>query len=139
MTQTDTATHKFTDMNAVELRASMAQFEGLCVVATVNPDGTPDAAIFVPTMPDDEHVIFMLADNHTRANLERTGKARLVYDVTNPRAAEKAARHAGARLDVSLVRQDGETAEEYEHVARNFPRMNPAVVILRIERILPIG
>lgn len=139
MTQTDTATHKFTDMNAVELRASMAQFEGLCVVATVNPDGTPDAAIFVPTMPDDEHVIFMLADNHTRANLERTGTAHLVYDVARPHAENKAARHAGARLDVSLVRQDGETAEEYERVASSFPRMNPAVVILRIERILPVG
>ena len=139
MTQTDTATHKFTDMNAVELRASMAQFEGLCVVATVNPDGTPDAAIFVPTMPDDEHVIFMLADNRTRANLERTGTAHLVYDVARPHAEDKAARHAGARLDVSLVRQDGETAEEYERVASSFPRMNPAVVILRIERILPVG
>ena len=139
MVQTDTSTHKFTDMSVAQLRASMARFEGLCVVATVNPDGTPDAAVFAPAMPDDEHVILMLADNHTRANLERTGKARLVYDVTNPRAAEKAARHAGARLDVSLVRQDGETAEEYEHVARNFPRMKPAVVILRIERILPIG
>lgn len=139
MTQTDTATHKFTDMNAVELRASMAQFEGLCVVATVNTDGTPDAAIFVPTMPDGEHVIFMLADNHTRANLERTGTAHLVYDVARPHAEDKAARHAGARLDVSLVRQDGETAEEYERVASSFPRMNPAVVILRIERILPVG
>ncbi|MDM8288711.1 pyridoxamine 5'-phosphate oxidase family protein [Slackia piriformis] len=139
MAQTDTSTRKFTDMSVAQLRASMAQFEGLCVVATVNPDGTPDAAVFAPVMPDDEHVILMLADNHTRANLERTGKARLVYDAANPRAEEKAARHAGARLDVSLVRQDGETAEEYEHVARNFPRMNPAVVILRIERILPIG
>ena len=128
MVQTDTSTHKFTDMSVAQLRASMARFEGLCVVATVNPDGTPDAAVFAPAMPDDEHVILMLAD-----------KARLVYDVATPRAAEKAARHAGARLDVSLVRQDGETAEEYEHVARNFSRMNPAVVILRIERILPIG
>lgn len=62
----DTATRKFTDMDATALRASMGRFEGVCVVATVNPDGTPDAAIFAPAMPDDEHVILMLADN-TRA------------------------------------------------------------------------
>ena len=74
----DTATRKFTDMDAAALRASMGRFEGVCVVATVNPDGTPDAAIFAPAMPDDEHVILMLADNHTRANIERTGVARLV-------------------------------------------------------------
>ena len=53
----DTATRKFTDMDAAALRASMGRFEGVCVVATVNPDGTPDAAIFAPAMPDDEHVI----------------------------------------------------------------------------------
>ena len=135
----DTATRKFTDMDAAALRASMGRFEGVCVVATVNPDGTPDAAIFAPAMPDDEHVILMLADNHTRANIERTGVAHLVYDVANPTAEDKAARHAGARLDLALVRPDGDAAEEHRRVAEAFPRMNPAVMILRIERILPVG
>ena len=126
-------------MDAAALRASMGRFEGVCVVATVNPDGTPDAAIFAPAMPDDEHVILMLADNHTRANIERTGVARLVYDVADPTAEDKAARHAGARLDLALVRPEGETAEKHRRVAEGFPRMNPAVMILRIERILPVG
>lgn len=135
----DTSTRKYTDMDAAVLRASTGRFEGICVVATVNPDGTPDAAIFVPTMPDDEHVIFMLADNHTRANIERTGMAHMVYDVPNPAAATKEARHAGARADLALVRPEGADADEYRRIADAFPRMNPAVVILRIERILPVG
>ena len=134
-----TSTHKFTDMDAAALRASMAKFEGVAVVATVNPDGTPDAAIFMPAMPDDDHVILVLAQNHTRANIERTGVAHLVYDVANPHAKEKAARHAGARLDLTLVRSEGDTAAEYDEVAREYAHMNPAVMILRIERILPIG
>ena len=37
----DTAARKFTDMDAAALRASMGRFEGVCIVATVNPDGTP--------------------------------------------------------------------------------------------------
>lgn len=135
----DSSTRKFTDMDANRLRESMARFEGVCVVATVNPDGTPDASIFMPAMPDDGHVILILADNRTRANIERTGKARLVYDVPNPHAEEKAQRHAGARMDLSLVRPEGESAEEFQQVAQSFPRMNPAVVILRIERLLPVG
>lgn len=134
-----TSTHKFTDMDAPQLRASLAKFEGIAVVATVNPDGTPDAAIFVPAMPDDSHVILVLANNHTRANIERTGVAHLVYDVANPHAEDKAARHAGARLDLALVKAEGETAAEYSRVAQAYERMNPAVMILRIERILPIG
>ena len=48
----DTSTRKFTDMDAMRLKDSMARFEGVCVVATVNPDGTPDASIFMPAMPD---------------------------------------------------------------------------------------
>ena len=126
-------------MDAKQLRESMARFEGVCVVATVNPDGTPGASIFMPAMPDDGHVILILADNRTRANIERTGKARLVYDVPNPHAEEKARRHAGARMDLSLVRPEGESAEEFQQVAQSFPRMNPAVMILRIERLLPVG
>lgn len=134
-----TSTNKFTNMDAARLKESMAKFEGVSVVATVNPDGSPDAAVFVPTMPDEQHVMMMLAQNHTRANIERTGIAHLVYDVVRPDAAEKAERHAGARLDLALVRSDGESAEEYRQVAAKIERMNPAVVILRIERILPIG
>lgn len=137
--QADTSTRKFTDMDAAALKASMARFAGVAVVATVNPDGTPDAAIFVPVMPDEEHVILILADNHTRANIERTGIAHLVYDVPNPAAEDKAARHAGARLDLALVHNEGADAAEWQRVADSFPRMNPAVMILRIERILPVG
>lgn len=135
----DSSTRKFTDMDAKQLRESMARFEGVCVVATVNLDGTPDASIFMPAMPDDGHVILILADNRTRTNIERTGKARLVYDVPNPHAEEKAGRHAGARMDLSLVRPEGESAEEFQQVARSFPRINPAVMILRIEQLLPVG
>lgn len=134
-----TSTGKFTDLAAAELQASMAKFEGVCVVATVNPDGTPDAAIFVPAMPDLEHVVLILADNHTRANIERTGVAHLVYDVPRPEAPEKAERHAGARLDLSLVRPDGATADEHARVAASYPHMNPAVMIMRIEKLLPVG
>lgn len=137
--QADTSTRKFTDMDAAALKESMARFAGVAVVATVNPDGTPDAAIFAPVMPDEEHVILILADNHTRANIESTGIAHLVYDVPNPAAEDKAARHAGARLDLALVRNEGADATEWQRVADSFPRMNPAVMILRIERILPVG
>lgn len=135
----DTSTRKFTDMDAMRLKDSMARFEGACVVATVNPDGTPDASIFMPAMPDPEHVILILADNHTRANIERTGKARLVYDVPNPHAEDKAGRHAGARIELSLVRPEGDSAEEFQRVAQGVPHMNPAVMVLRVERLLPVG
>ena len=135
----DTSTHNFTDMDAPALKASMDRFEGVCVVATVNDDGTPNASIFVPVMPDESHIILILAGNRTRENIERMGIARLVYDVADPKAEDKEARAAGARLDLELVKNEGSEAEEYQAVADSFPHMNPAVLIMRIKTILPVG
>lgn len=135
----ESATNKFTNMDAAKLKDSMAKFEGMGIVATVNEDGSPNAAIFMPAMPDEEHLVLVLAKNNSRANIERTGKAHLVYDVPNPKAEEKAARHAGARLELRLLRPEGETAAEYQQIAESYPRMNPATLIFRIENIFPIG
>lgn len=135
----DTATNRFGNMDAAELKASLTRFEGVCVFATVNPDGTPNAAIFVPVMPDEEHLAVAMAPNHTRENLKRTGVAHVVYDVADPKAADKADRHRGARLAVSLLSPDGPDAAEYERVASAYARMNPATLILRIDEIMPVG
>ena len=56
--------------------------EGIFVLATTNEDGSPDAAIFVPRLLDETHLIMFLAPNRTRQNLERTGQAWGVYEVT---------------------------------------------------------
>lgn len=139
MDRKDASTNKFTNMDAQALAASMARFEGECALATVNDDGTPNAALFMPVMVDDAHVVFVLAQNRTRENVERTGQAWAVYVVANLGAEEKSARHAGARLRLSLVRDEGPTAEEYQAAAAKFPRMNPYVLIFRVEEILPVG
>lgn len=132
------ATGKYTDFDATQLSESMARFEGVCVLSTVNEDGTPNAAIFVPFMVDEEHAVFVLAANRTRENVERTGRAWAVYDVANPGAKEKKDRHAGARLRLSLVRES-EFPEEFQRVAEAYPRMNPHALIFRIEEIVSIG
>ena len=139
MDRKDASTNKFTNMDAKALAASMAKFEGECALATVNDDGSPNAALFMPCMVDESHVVFVLAPNRTRENVERTGLAWAVYVVASPAAEEKAQRHAGARLRLSLVRNEGETADEYQAVAEKFPRMNPYVLVFRIEEILPVG
>lgn len=132
------ATNKYTNFGPAELAASMSKFEGLCVLSTVNEDGTPNAGIFMPFMVGPGHVVFVLAANRTRENVERTGCAWAVYDVANPSAKEKKDKHAGARLRLSLVREF-ESPEEYRQVAEAYPRMNPYVLIFRIEEIAAIG
>lgn len=135
----DASTNRFTNFNAQELSESLNKMEGVFVLATTNEDGSPDAAIFVPRMLDESHLIMFLAPNRSRVNLERTGQAWGVYEVLNPEATEKQQRYAGARMKLSLVKPEGETAKEFAHVTANFPAMNPAALVLRIEQLIALG
>lgn len=135
----DASTNHFTNFTIDELGDSLRKMEGTFVLATVNEDNTPDAAIFVPQLLDSTHLIMFLAPNRTRANLERSGHAWGVYEVINVEASEKQQRYAGARMKLSLVKPEGETAEEFKQATANFPRMNPAAVVLRIEELIALG
>lgn len=130
------ATEKYTTLGPDALAASLRAVEGVSVVATVNEDGTPNAAIFVPMMPDASHVVMTLARNRTRENLERTGHAVLVYDVASPHAAEKAERHCGVRMRLSLVSPD---ESEHAEVAALWPHMTPFTMILGVDEVEPLG
>lgn len=130
------ATGKFTTLAGEALRESMGKVEGTSVVATVNEDGTPNAAIFVAMMADEDHLVMTLAANRTRENIERTGSCVVVYDVANPQAADKAARHKGARLRCELVAAG---TEEHERVAAAWPHMTPYTLVLRVTDLMAIG
>ena len=135
----DASTNHFTNFTVEELGASLAKMEGIFVLATTNEDGSPDAAIFVPRLLDETHLIMFLAPNRTRQNLERTGQAWGVYEVTHADATEKQQRYAGARMKLSLVKPEGETAEEFAQATAHFPSVNPAALVLRIEQLIALG
>lgn len=113
--------------------------EGIFVLATTNEDNTPDAAVFVPRMLDEQHLVFFLAQNRSRKNLERTKQAWGVYEVSHPEAKEKQDRYAGARLKLSLVLPEGETAKEFKEATKDFTQMNPAAIVVRIEQLIALG
>lgn len=135
----DATTNRFTNLNAKQLGESLAKMEGIFVLATTNEDNTPDAAIFVPRMLDEQHLVFFLAQNRSRKNLERTKQAWGVYEVSHPEAKEKQDRYAGARLKLSLVLPEGETVKEFEEATKDFPQINPAAIVVRIEQLIALG
>lgn len=135
----DATTNRFTNLNAKQLGESLAKMEGIFVLATTNEDNTPDAAVFVPRMLDEQHLVFFLAQNRSRKNLERTKQAWGVYEVSHPEAKEKQDRYAGARLKLSLVLPEGETAKEFKEATKDFAQMNPAAIVVRIEQLIALG
>lgn len=130
------ATGKFTTLTGDELIQSMRRVEGTSVVATVNEDHTPNAAIFVPMLADEQHLVMTIANNRTRENIERTKTCMVVYDVSNPQAEQKSERHRGARMHCTLL--DANT-EEYQRIAQMWPHFSPYTLVLRVEDICPIG
>lgn len=86
----------YTNLDQAALLEAIGQFKGLCNVSTVNADGTPNIAIFVPGVADDSHIFFNWADNATKANVLREKAAIMSYDIADPTAEEKDGRHSGA-------------------------------------------
>lgn len=135
VTTPSTYTNKYTNYSQEEVLQAMKQYRGLCTVATVNAEGTPNVAIFVPGVADDSHIMFYWANNATKENVLRDGKAVLTYDVANPTAESKEERHQGAVIKVELETDEQVLAD----LKANNEAVNDAAVVLKIVEVLPIG
>ena len=125
----------YTNMDQAAAQEALSQYSGLCNVATVSADGTPNLAIFVPGVVDEDHIMFGWADNATKANVLRDKQAVITYDVANPSAETKEERHQGAILKVELE-EDQEVLDAIYAANEN---ISDVYTILKIVEVLPIG
>ena len=125
----------YTNLDQAALLEAIGQFKGLCNVSTVNADGTPNLAIFVPGVADDSHIFFNWADNATKANVLREKTAIMSYDIADPTAEEKAGRHSGAVVKLELE-DDAEVLAQLQEANES---VSEASVVLKIVEVLPVG
>ena len=125
----------YTNLDQAALLEAIGQFKGLCNVSTVNADGTPNIAIFVPGVADDSHIFFNWADNATKAHVLREKPAILSYDIADPTAEEKAGRHSGAVVKLELE-EDAEVLAQLQEANES---VSEASVVLKIVEVLPVG
>lgn len=125
----------YTNLGQAALLEAIGQFKGLCNVSTVNADGTPNIAIFVPGVADDSHIFFNWADNATKANVLREKTAIMSYDIADPTAEEKAGRHSGAVVKLELE-EDAEVLAQLQEANES---VSEASVVLKIVEVLPVG
>lgn len=92
----------YTNLDKQGLLDAIAAYSGVSVVATVNADGSPNNAIFTPGAAG-EYIVFGMADNATKSNLQRDKRAVLVFDSPNTAAETKEGRHSGAVAVLKLV------------------------------------
>ena len=125
----------YTNLDQAALLEAIGQFKGLCNVSTVNADGTPNIAIFVPGVADDSHIFFNWANNATKANVLREKTAIMSYDIAAPTAEEKAGRHSGAVVKLGLE-EDAEVLAQLQEANES---VSEASVVLKIVEVLPVG
>ena len=91
------------------------------VLSTTNPDGSPNAGVFIPGVVSDSVLKFGMAQNQTALNIKRTKQAVLtVYQLVEGESGKKNL-HYGARLVLELV----ESEDKALH--------------LKIKSVLPLG
>ncbi len=103
-------------------------------VATSNADGTPNAAVVIPGVVDENTLMFGLADNQTKVNLIERKLAVIVAYKYSPEEEDRLKRNIGARLVVEYIDDADEVARLMEKTGAR-----PGTMFVRILEIMPLG
>ena len=113
-------------LEAGEILKVIENKDAAFVLSTTNPDGSPNAAVFIPGVDSHSVLKFGLAQNQTLLNIERTKEAVLTVYRFLP-DQPKGKRHQGARLVLELIEVKSKKEKRYTQVK------------MEIKKILPIG
>ena len=123
-----------------ELWEVLASYQAAPTVATVNPDGTPNLAVFMPGMPmeldGERYFVFGLSDNQTKLNLEQNKTGVLALYQYDPTAEDKMERNVGARIKFEIV-EDEKIIEALNKANDNAIREGST--ICHVVEVLPLG
>ena len=119
-----------------ELMNAINAFSGTYLVATTNPDGTPNMAFFVFSMVKHEDQYYLqlgLAENQSKENLAANGEGVAIFGA-NPdvAAGDKPYPVAGARIRFKAL-EDPSLAETLNASGR------PGAMFFEITEIRPVG
>jgi hypothetical protein len=130
--------YKDTSLSGEDLWKAIETYSCAISVATVNADGTPNAAVVIPGITKDRaYLYFGLAPNQTGVNFrERRFAVVTVIGYTAPSATTKMIA-TGARIIVEYVSDPAVQARLIED--NKDKKASPSTIFMKIVRVLPIG
>lgn len=133
-----TAYYAKSSLTGEDLWTVIAARQAAVSMATVNADGTPNAAVVIPGVTKDRSALmFGIAPNQTLENLKARKFGVLTAYLYNPTAAEKLERNKGARILLELI-TDQATIDRL--VLENKEGGASATsIFLRVVKVMPIG
>lgn len=120
------------------LFSALDQRIGAPAVATVNPDGTPNLAVFSYGHLEEKYLLFSLSENQTLENIKNNKEGvALFYVYTPDMTITKFERNIGARITFKTVEDHdallAEMMEKYPEKVRD------TSYIVEIVEVLPLG
>ncbi len=107
---------------------------GAWTIATVNPDGSPNIAVAVFGVLDEDTLLLNLAPNQTAANITRTGEAMaIIYKYTADLEVDRSTRNQGAKLILETV------SPEKHKSYQDTDSVTPNSFIFTIKEVRPLG
>jgi len=129
-----------TSLAGEDLWKALESYECAISVATVNADGTPNAAVVIPGVTNDRaYLYFGLAPNQTGINMkERKFAVLTAYNYTSPsKSADKKMLSFGARIILEYVSDPATIAKLIEQ--NKDKKASPSTIFMKIVKVLPIG
>ncbi len=129
-----------TSLAGEDLWKALESYECAISVATVNADGTPNAAVVIPGVTNDRaYLYFGLAPNQTGINMkERKFAVLTAYNYTSPsKSADKKMLSIGARIILEYVSDPATIAKLIEE--NKDKKASPSTIFMKIVKVLPIG
>lgn len=118
-----------------ELLDAIRNMEGSITLATTNEDGSPNLAVIIPGVADENTLMFGIAPNQTKINIEERKLAVMSVYIYNPEAVEKTDRNIGAKLVLKLV----EDEEKITKLTKDTDTPEGAMTFMEIVKVLPLG
>jgi len=127
-----------TSLTGEDLWKALETYQLSVSVATVNPDGSPNAAVVIPGVTKDrQHLFFGLAPNQTGINMKE--RKLIVVTATGyiaPKGDQKMT-YSGARIIAEYV---SDPAVQKKLVEQNKDKKaSDSTIFLKIVKVLPIG
>jgi hypothetical protein len=139
--------YKESTLQGEELTKAISTYSGITIFGTTNADGTPNMAVAIPGVVEDDVLILALADNRTRKNIAETKTAMMVFYRANPDATDRKQKHSGARLQLQLIDDEPSRKAYFDKLKQKNQDAKSGgkeitlqdSLFLRITKVIPLG
>jgi hypothetical protein len=117
-----------------ELIECLKSKDGAITMSTVNADGSPNCAVIIPSVVDDNILKFRLVNNQTKENILKRKLAVLTTYIYKPESEDKSEKNSGARIVLEYIEDNKEINKLMKQT-----NSDTGTVFMKIIKILPLG